>query len=145
MDYLTHWCCIHTSLQLTTYYSITQGRSQPHSLTWARVPLSLFFPQISINFSYFSSNFSNFGSPGGQLAHPERPWLLHWHCSSMMVIFFIFPYKLQLYEKKSKADLLWPIKYLRIKLWFGIWIAMILKTIFLMMIINHKIGILIWN
>ena len=30
-----------------------QGRSQPHSLGWSRVPLSSFFPQISINFSYF--------------------------------------------------------------------------------------------
>ena len=28
-----------------------EGRSQPHSPGWARVPLSSFFPQISINFS----------------------------------------------------------------------------------------------
>ena len=40
-----------------------------------------FFPQISINFSYFSSNFScylpHFGPPGGWVAHPRRPWLRH--------------------------------------------------------------------
>ena len=61
---------------------LAQGRSQPHSPGWARVPLSSFFPQISIIFSYFSSNFSQFlpqfGSPGGRLAHPGRPWLRHW-------------------------------------------------------------------
>ena len=38
----------------------TQGRSQPHSPGWARVPLSSFFPQILINLSYFSSNFTKF-------------------------------------------------------------------------------------
>ena len=58
-----------------------QGRSQPHSPGWARVPLSSFFPQILINLSYFSSNFTHFlphfGSPGGRLAHPGRPWLRH--------------------------------------------------------------------
>ena len=41
----------------------------------------LIYPQIAINFSYFSSNFAHllphFGPPGGQLAHPERPWLCH--------------------------------------------------------------------
>ena len=40
----------------------------------------LIFPQIVINFSYFSSNFTyflpNFGPPG--VAHPGRPWLRHW-------------------------------------------------------------------
>ena len=59
-----------------------QGRSQPHSPRWARVPLSSFFPQILINCSYFSLNFTyflpHFGSPGGQVAHPGRPWLRHW-------------------------------------------------------------------
>ena len=35
-----------------------QGRSQPHSPGWARLPLSSFFHQMSINFSHFSSNFS---------------------------------------------------------------------------------------
>ena len=33
--------------------SLCQGRSQLHSPGWARVPLSSFFPQILINFSYF--------------------------------------------------------------------------------------------
>ena len=37
------------------YRTTRQGRRQPHSPGWARVPLSSFFPQISINFSYFSS------------------------------------------------------------------------------------------
>ena len=35
----------------------TQGRSQPHSSGWARVPLSSFFPQISIIFHIFSQTF----------------------------------------------------------------------------------------
>ena len=47
----------------------SQGRSQPHSPWWASVPLSSYFPQILINFSYFSSNFTYFlpyfGPPGG--------------------------------------------------------------------------------
>ena len=63
-----------------------QGRSKPHSPRWARVPLSSFFPQISINFSYFILIFSSnlihflphFGPPGGRVAHPGRPWLRHW-------------------------------------------------------------------
>ena len=59
----------------------TQGRSQPHSPGWARVPLSSFFPQILINFSYFSSSFTyflpHFGPPGGWVTHPGRPWLRH--------------------------------------------------------------------
>ena len=51
-----------------------QGCSQPHSLMWARLSLSSFFPQISFNFSYFSSNVFIFFlilAPGGQLTHPE--------------------------------------------------------------------------
>ena len=32
---------------------IVQGRIQPHSPGWARVPLSSFFPQILINFLIF--------------------------------------------------------------------------------------------
>ena len=35
----------------------SQGHSQPHSPGWARVPLSSFFAQIYIIFSYFSSTF----------------------------------------------------------------------------------------
>ena len=66
-----------------------QGRSQPHSPGWARVPLSSFFPQILINFSYFSSNFlhflPHFDTPGGRLAHPGRPWLRHWWLNSEKV------------------------------------------------------------
>ena len=73
-----------------------QGRSQPHSPRWARVPLSSLFPQISIKFSYFSSNFysflPHFGPLGGGVAHPGRPWLRHWkwlrfrdlHCISVV-------------------------------------------------------------
>ena len=65
------------SLPLRVHFH--QGRSQPNSPGWARVPLSSFFPQISIN---FSSNFTyflpHFGPPGGQVAHPGRPWLRHW-------------------------------------------------------------------
>ena len=64
-----------------------QGRSQPHSPGWARVPLSSFFPQISIN---FSSNFTyflpHFGPPGGRVAHPGRPWLRHWNHASYDLI-----------------------------------------------------------
>ena len=67
--------------ETTTLMTQGQGRSQPHSPGWARVPLSSFFPQILINLSYFSSNFTHFlphfGSPGGRLAHPGRPWLRH--------------------------------------------------------------------
>ena len=68
-------------LKFTRSLMGSQGRSQHHSPEWARVPLSSFFPQILINFSYFSSNFTyflpHFGSPGGRLAHPGRPWLRH--------------------------------------------------------------------
>ena len=39
------------------------------------------FPQISINFSNFSSNLiyflPHFGPPGGEVAHLGRPWLHH--------------------------------------------------------------------
>ena len=62
---------------------LMQGRSQPHSPWRARVPLSTFFPQISIN---FSSNFTyflpHFGPPGGRVAHPgalATP-LCSWNC-----------------------------------------------------------------
>ena len=50
-----------------------QDRSQPHSPGWARVPLSSFFPQISINFSYFSSNFTYFFFPLLALRMGESP------------------------------------------------------------------------
>ena len=48
----------------------------------------LIFPQILINFSYFSSNFSHFlpqiSSPGGQDAHPGRPWLRYWYSTIVL-------------------------------------------------------------
>ena len=50
-----------------------QGRSQPHSPGWARVPLSSFLPQISIYFSYFSSKLYLFSSsilPAGWATRP---------------------------------------------------------------------------
>ena len=67
-------------------FNAIQGCSQPHSPGWARVPLSSFFPQISIKFSYFSSNFYSFSSsfwpsgwesrpPGKALATPLMPFL----------------------------------------------------------------------
>ena len=48
---------------------------QPHSPGWARVPLSSFFPQISIKFSYFSSTFYSFSSsfwPSGWASRPPE-------------------------------------------------------------------------
>ena len=55
--------------------------AKPHSPGRARVALSSFFPQISINSYYFSSNLSyllpHFGPLGGWVAHPGRPWLRH--------------------------------------------------------------------
>ena len=50
-----------------------QGRNQPHSPGWARLPLSSFFPQVSIDFSYSSSNFFSFSSffcPSGWVTRP---------------------------------------------------------------------------
>ena len=75
--------CLAVCLSVFLSYWCVQGRSQPHSPGWARVPLSSFFPQISSNFSYFSSNFTyflpHFCPPGWQL--PGRPWLRHWMCA----------------------------------------------------------------
>ena len=72
-----------TQISNINHVRTCQDRSQPRSPGWARVPLSSFCPQISINFSYFSSNFTyflpHFGPPGGRVAHPGRPWLRHWH------------------------------------------------------------------
>ena len=76
-----------------------QGRSQPHSSGRARVPLSSFFPQISIRFSCFSSNFQyflpHFGPPGGRVAHPGRPWLRHWMGTTAVKKNSILPYHIQ--------------------------------------------------
>ena len=55
------------------YWFNDQGRSQPHSPGWARVPLSSFFPQILINFSYFSSNFYLFSSSFWLSGWASRP------------------------------------------------------------------------
>ena len=52
-----------------------QGRSQPHSPGWARVPLSSFFTQVSTNLSYFSSNnlfFSSFWPYGWATRPPGK-------------------------------------------------------------------------
>ena len=57
------------------YHHRTQGRSQPHSSGWARVPLSTFFLKFWLIFLIFpqilviSSLF---------WAHPGRPWLRLW-------------------------------------------------------------------
>ena len=59
-----------------------QGRSQPHSSGWARVPLSSFFLKLWSIFLIFPQTllifFPHFGSPGGRVAHPGRLWLRHW-------------------------------------------------------------------
>ena len=77
--------------------SIAQGRSQPHRPGWAKVPLSSFFPQILIKFSYFSSNFPHilphFGPPGGRVVHPQRPWLRHWHSTTIGIVRFTWKNK----------------------------------------------------
>ena len=86
----------------TIVYTLIQGRSQPHSPAWARVPLSSFFPQVWIKFSYFSSNFSHFlphfDPPGGQVAHPGRPWLRHCtnhnHISGKKYIKYLYRFKM---------------------------------------------------
>ena len=62
-----------------------QGRSQPHSPGWTRVPLSSFFPQILINDFYFFLKLYSFSSsfwssgwatrpPGKALATPLTLW-----------------------------------------------------------------------
>ena len=52
-----------------------------------------FFPEISINFSDFSSNFTyflpHFGPPHGRVTHPGRPWLHHWRASLTKIIWFL--------------------------------------------------------
>ena len=54
----TDWCpFIPPKVWFRHWMEVLQGCRQPHSPGWARVPLSSFFPQISIKFSYFSSNF----------------------------------------------------------------------------------------
>ena len=63
-------------------YGLKQGRSQTRHLGWANEEHFLIFPHPSFIFSHLSSIFPlflpQFGSPGGRLAHPGRPWLRHW-------------------------------------------------------------------
>ena len=52
-----------------------QGHSQPHSPEWARLPLSSFFPQISLNFLFFlklSSFSSSFWSSRWASCPPRK-------------------------------------------------------------------------
>ena len=71
-----------TSKAASASYESSQGRSQPHSPGWARVPLSSFFLKFWSIFLIFRQTllifFPHFGSPGGRVAHPGRPWLRHW-------------------------------------------------------------------
>ena len=81
------WSIMHVFCFSTYKKNPEQGRSQPHSPGWARVPLSSFFPQSLINSTYFSSNFTyflpHFGPPGGRVTHLGRSWLRHWSRSTM--------------------------------------------------------------
>ena len=62
--------------------------------------------QISISFSYFSSNltyfFPHFGPPGGQLAHPARPWLRH---CRQFIVFYLYSLAIR-YIKHVEPNLL---------------------------------------
>ena len=77
-------------LMLGSDQLVAQGRSQPHSPIWARLPLSSFFSQISNNFHYFYSNFSHFlphfGPPGGRLVHPERLYFSRYTTSVALLL-----------------------------------------------------------
>ena len=98
---LVEWVFIMGTPTLHVYL---QGRSQPHSTGWARVPLSSFFPQISIN---FSSNFiyflPHFGLPGGRVAQLGRLWLRY--CVPKT------PFKFQ-YDERSSTRTIISIKSL---------------------------------
>ena len=69
---MAHLCTTHARRRAVASLTVTGGQEFyfPH------------FPQILINFSYFSLSFTyflpHFGSSGGPLAHPGRPWLRHW-------------------------------------------------------------------
>ena len=64
------------------------------------------FSQILIDFSYFSSNFTyflpHFGSPGGQVAHPERPLLCHCPTSLFIVTIACSNSKIELNSRLAK-------------------------------------------
>ena len=58
-----------------------QGRSQPHSPGWARVPLSSFSLKFRLSFLIFPQTLLIFFlilALRGRVAHPGRPWLRHW-------------------------------------------------------------------
>ena len=76
----------------------------------------LIFPQIAINFFYFSSNVAHFlphfGSPAGWLAHREKPWLCH--CLRVQYISLCsFPYFGWIWVKRFGPDdpLLLPLHF----------------------------------
>ena len=56
-----------------SFKACLQGRSQPHSPGWARVPLSSFFPQISIKFFLFSLKLYSFSSSFWPFRWASRP------------------------------------------------------------------------
>ena len=76
---------------------MAQGRSQPRSPGWARVPLSSFFLKFWSIFLIFPQTLlifpPHFGSPGGRVARPGRPWLRHcdglWHPCMFGLNFFL--------------------------------------------------------
>ena len=58
---------------------VKQGRSQPHSPGWARVPLSSFYLKFRLIFLIFTQTLLIFFLILAlQVAHPGRPWLCHW-------------------------------------------------------------------
>ena len=83
------------------------GSTGPYPASPSRVGKSstfLIFPQISINFCYFSSNFSHFlphfGYPGGWVAHSGRPWLRYW---ALPLVLFMISWKFLLTKWKKKG------------------------------------------
>ena len=71
-DRKIHFCSKFAVTTLPCY----QGRSQPHSPGWARVPLSSFFLKSRLSFLIFPQTFTHFlphfGPPGKALATPLR-------------------------------------------------------------------------
>ena len=63
-------CSIFISLSRSIFQPCKQGRSQPHTPGWARVPLSSFFLKFLSIILIFSSKFPNFRPPGKALATP---------------------------------------------------------------------------
>ena len=80
---IAHAAVCHPNIRNWSSFNLhqIQGRSQPHSPGWARVPLSSFFLKFWWIFLIFPQTtyfLPHFGSLGGQVAHPGRPWLRHW-------------------------------------------------------------------